>query len=972
MLHFKPSKMTLALLSSGLIALSAPTFAAEETQASKKKAEEEIEVIQVTGIRGSLIKSQAIKMSSNSIVEAISAEDIGKLPDSSIAESLARLPGLAGERVNGRTSGISIRGFKEDFIGTSLNGREIIGIGDNRGVEFDLYPSEILTGATVYKSTEADLMVQGLGGTVDLQTVRPLQADETITINGSYEHGQQESDNPEVDNKGHRLALSFVEKFADDTIGLALSLATTETPNNQRRYGVWGYAENDAGQILPTGLDMHSVSTELKRDTISAVFQYQPSNDLNVIVDVLDIDYSDSGASRGIIQPFSYANVSGSGANSTGTEVGANPVFRTDPREKEGELQALGLNVAYSINDDWAFEVDIANSESTKRDLRAESYSGLGRSGALSSSELGSRDFTMTDNGIFFTDSSGLDALSDPALLQLTGPQAWGGGLASLADQFETGVLKADGTPFDYLNAQDGFLNYADFKEELTTIKFEVTGVIDSEYVTGVTFGVNYSDRTKEKINKGFFATSSSYPLTTGIPSEYVSGTVNLNWIGLGELVAYDGLAPFNDGTYTLNDAGLLEPDRVGDSYEIEEEVLTLYVKADFEAEIGSMLLSGNVGVQYVDTEQFSTGTIGVVGANFKVCDSDDNNIVDDACLTSGGADYNHVLPSLNLSLEILENQFIRFAASKAISRARIDQMRASGFVDFAQNIDQIAVANTAEAVDTYGSPWSKVQGNPELRPLESNNFDIAYENYFSEEGYFAATLFYKDIKNWTQDAATDINFRNDVTNNGADYFIPGFHTRIAPEDGLYGPGSLPFSAGDTITPPDTGEATLFGDGLTGSVKGFELTANIPFNVISDALDGFGIAASKTYVDAELSNGTRIPGQSDHSYSITAYYQVNGFEFRVATTKRSDYLTYERGGSNQISDATRDEIQLVDAQVSYNFDESGIDSLKGLTVSLSGTNLTDEDEETIDDDTGIVSSRRQFGPTYLLNLNYSF
>lgn len=969
MLNFKPSKVALAILSTGLVALSSPIYAAE----TEKAVEKEVEVIQVTGIRGSLIKSQAIKMSSSSIVEAISAEDIGKLPDSSIAESLARLPGLAGERSNGRTSGISIRGFKEDFIGTSLNGRELIGIGDNRGVEYDLYPSEIMTGATIYKSTQADLMVQGIGGTVDLQTVRPLQAEETITLNGSYELGEQESDNPELDNNGHRLALSFVNKFADDTIGVALSLAKTETPNNQRRYGVWGYATNDDGQILPTGLDSHSVSTKLERETISAVVQYQPNDDLNVVFDILDIDYSDSGISRGIIQPFSAANVTGTGVNSTGTEVGANPVFRTDPREKEGELQAVGLNVEYFVNDDWSIEVDIANSESKKHDLRGESYAGLGRSDALTSSQLGSREFVMSNSGVFFTGSTGLGALSDPTLLQLAGPQAWGGGLASLESQFQTTELRANGTPFNYLNAQDGFLNFADFTEELTTAKFEVNGNVDSKFINRVTFGVNYSDRTKEKVNKGFFATAASFPLSTGIPAEYVySGTADLTWAGLGNVVAYDGLAPFRDGTYTLNDAGLLEPDRIGDSFEVEEKVFTLFVKADFETDIGDMLLSGNIGLQYVDTDQSSTGFIGVVGSNFKVCDDNNDDVVDNVCLTSGGADYSHVLPSLNLSLEVAENQLVRFTANKTISRARIDQMRASGFINYAQNIDQIAIPNTLAAVDTYGSPWSKSAGNPELRPLEANNIDIAYENYFSDEGYFSLTYFYKDIENWTRDGDQTINFRNDETNGGADYFIAGYHDRVASEDGLYGPANLPFSAGDVITPPDSGTFTFFEDGLKGTVKGYEITANIPFNMFSETLDGLGVAASKTYVDAELEDGTAIPGQSDHSYSVTAYYQVNGFEFRIATTKRSAYLTYERGGSNQISDATRDEIRLVDAQISYNFDESGIDALKGLTMSLSGTNLTDEDEETIDDDTGIVSSRRQFGPTYLLNLNYSF
>ena len=149
MLNFKPSRMTLALLSSGFVALtafSAPTFAAEEAEAAKAEQEIEVEVIQVTGFRKSVVESINLKRYSSNVVEAISAEDIGKLPDSSIAESIARLPGLAAQRLDGRASKVSMRGFGENESGTTLNGREQVSIGDNRGVEFDLYPSEIMSG----------------------------------------------------------------------------------------------------------------------------------------------------------------------------------------------------------------------------------------------------------------------------------------------------------------------------------------------------------------------------------------------------------------------------------------------------------------------------------------------------------------------------------------------------------------------------------------------------------------------------------------------------------------------------------------------------------------------------------------------------------------------------------------------------------------------------------------------------------
>ncbi|MEH6709749.1 MAG: TonB-dependent receptor [Paraglaciecola polaris] len=960
---FKPALLSIAVSTA---MYSHHSLAQEIAQA------EDVEVISVSGIRGSLIRAQAVKMENTSIVEAISAEDIGKLPDSSIAESLARLPGMSGERVGGRTSGISVRGFKEDFTGTSLNGRELIGIGDNRGVEYDLYPSEIMTGATIYKTSDAALMVQGIGGTVDLQTVRPLQAQETLTVNGNYELSGRDSDNPEFDNKGHRLSLSFVEKFVDDTIGLAVALASTESPNNQRKYGVWGYNTNDDGQITPSGLDTQAISTVLERDTISAVLQFQPTENLDIVIDALDISYSDSGVIRGFIEPFSAEDVTGTGINTTGTQVGVNPVLRTDPSKKDGDLQVFGLNVEYHLNDNWSVEVDVANSESTKRDLRGESYAGLARNGALDSSGFGTRNFEMSQDGILFTDSTGLDAFADPAALQLAGPQEWGGGLANLADQFTSTELTANGSPYSYLNAQDGFLNYADFSEELTTYKFEVVGLLDGDVFTKVTAGVNYSDRYKDKENKGFFATSSSYPSSSVIPQEYLyNGLADLTWAGLGYVVAYDGFAPYNDGEYTLNDAGLLEPDRLGDTYVVEEEVTTLYAKVDFNTELGDFPVMGNIGLQYVQTDQSSSGYTGVVGANFAVCDADNDQQIDADCKVSVSTDYSHVLPSLNVSVEVADNKFVRFAANKTISRARIDQMKASGFVKFDQNIDQIAIPNTQAAVDEYGSPWSKFAGNPLLKPLEANNFDLSFENYFEDEGYVSAAIFYKDLVNWTRDGDLGINFRNDVTNGGADYFIPGFHDRIASEDGLYGPANTPYSAGDVITPPDFGSYSFFEDGLTGEVKGLELTANVPLNMLADALEGFGIAASATLIDAELEDGTAIPGQSDRTYSVTAYYAMGGFEVRLAGTDRSEFSTYQRGGSNKIETSTRNAVTLLDAQISYDFEDSDIDYLQGLRVSLQGTNLTDVDEETVDDN-GIVTTRRQFGPSYMVNFNYAF
>src|SRR5690606_3049227 len=146
---------------------------AEQAEATAQEATE-LDRVTVTGIRRGIEKSIDTKQTSTSIVEAISAEDIGKLPDSSIAESIARLPGLTAQRERGRATQINIRGFAGDFSTATLNGREQASTGDNRGVEFDQYPSELLSQVVVYKTPDAALVGQGLSGTVDLQTVRPL------------------------------------------------------------------------------------------------------------------------------------------------------------------------------------------------------------------------------------------------------------------------------------------------------------------------------------------------------------------------------------------------------------------------------------------------------------------------------------------------------------------------------------------------------------------------------------------------------------------------------------------------------------------------------------------------------------------------------------------------------------------------------------------------------------------------------
>src|SRR6476659_3532572 len=192
---------------------------------AKKDEAAKLDTVQVRGIRRGIQKSIDAKKNSTSIVEAVSAEDIGKLPDVSIAESLARLPGLAAQRVGGRAQVISVRGLSPDFSTTLLNGREMVSTGDNRSVEFDQYPSELLSGVVVYKTPDAGLVGQGLSGTIDMQTVRPLNFSDSAFVVGLRGTHNSLGSAANASGNGNRFNASYIGQFLDPTMDVSFGYA---------------------------------------------------------------------------------------------------------------------------------------------------------------------------------------------------------------------------------------------------------------------------------------------------------------------------------------------------------------------------------------------------------------------------------------------------------------------------------------------------------------------------------------------------------------------------------------------------------------------------------------------------------------------------------------------------------------------------------------------------------------------------
>jgi iron complex outermembrane receptor protein len=191
----------------------------------------------VTGFQASLRNSINLKRENTSIVEAVSAEDIGKLPDNSIAESIARLPGLAAQRVNGRAQVISIRGLAPDFTTTLLNGRQQASSGDNRAVEFDQYPAELLASVVVYKTPDSSIAGMGLSGSADLRTVRPLSyGKRAIALNIRGELDVDGGRNADISKRGWRATASYIDQNASGTLGWSIGYAHLDSPSHVDHY----------------------------------------------------------------------------------------------------------------------------------------------------------------------------------------------------------------------------------------------------------------------------------------------------------------------------------------------------------------------------------------------------------------------------------------------------------------------------------------------------------------------------------------------------------------------------------------------------------------------------------------------------------------------------------------------------------------------------------------------------------------
>jgi len=914
--------------------VEAPASAANPTPNQEQTVDNNVDdgsAIVVTGISASLANSARIKRDSTLIVDSVSAEDVGKLPDVSIADSLARLPGVTAQRLEGRDQRLSIRGLGPDFSTTLLNGREQVTVGDNRGVEYDQYPSEFFRNVNVYKSADASLIAAGISGTVDLRMLRPLdQPDRIIAINLRGQMNGIDKLNPDASRYGYRASATYVDKFAGDTLGIALGVSATSTPSQDERYNAWGYnGDGSTGNpFILSGAKPYVQSNELKRYGAVGTIEWEPSDSFHSTFDALYSHFEETQHLRGIEFPLA-GNVSAANTSVTSTADGfatgvtfnnVHAIQRNDYNQRKAENYSFGWNNDLKLTDTIHLNVDASWSHADRTDFLLETYTGTGYGASGPGDTV---KVTQQSNGIYKIVPT-LD-YTNTSIFQLTDPQGWG----------------YNGTQ---AVVQSGFLNRPSFKDDLKSLRASLNGEFGGGVLKSWEIGGNYSRREKTSAYGSYFlcpkgagtdcTVASGTPGSAPIPAEAILGdNIPLGYLGVPAVLALDPLYLYNNAYNSFYDN---RPSSLVRDNVVTENVWTGYGKVNIDGTVGGKSLKGSIGVQVIRSEQSSGGQIASV-----------NNGIVTIAPAFQKVNYTDVLPSATMSVELIEGGYIKLGASQTMVRPRLDQERVTQ--DVAINIGNIGLTPAA-----LNPVFTSTGGNVNLRPYKSTNIDVSLEKYFGGGGYVALSGYYKDLKDFVD------------PNNTLPYDFSSLLGALPPalQTAIVNAGQ---TIGNVSTPANTGR---------GEILGAEATLSLPFKALTSALDGFGIFATGNYTYSSIkyannpNQAITLPGLSKWTASGTVYFEKWGFQARANYRYRTSFLAEVAGLSAAPTYRTAKSEGILDAQIGYEF-QNGF--LQGFSILAQAKNLTDRPFVTYqNNDPRQVIDYQRYGRDYYIGISYKF
>jgi TonB-dependent receptor len=898
----------LALTISAALAASVSSFAAETTV--KKKAEKEVEVISIVGIKRSMLSANDIKRNADVITDGISAEDIGVFPDANVAESLQRITGVSIDRSGGEGRFVTVRGLGPEFNTVLANGRMLATENAGREFSLDVISADLINGAQVYKGSNASLTEGAIGGTVDISTWKPFDIDGRRFIasaSGTYDSNTEEND--------VKTSALYSNTFNNNTIGFLASIAYSERSVRLDSIFSDGYRDLDfdasqtaSGQAITGAKTLAAqrfqvFNQDRKRLGGTAVFQWRPNSDHEITIDGLfsqfDVDDTsyqaafplDAGRSLG----FSNVVVDENNFVTSADKAGRVDVIKgSNPRDTQ--TYQIGYNHEWQINENLSLIGDVAYSKA-----EGKGY--------------GKNRFFIARANTDVTFKMGGDFPSITTAKDLTDPTIW-----------ESHVVAKQGN---------------DTSDDVLEAKLDFTYILDDMGIAqSLQFGIYYSDREKDVYasqrgpcatcyNGGKINYTDSSMFTPYIPSNYMSevdGNFTNAWIDFN----YDDLPAFLQSEAALSQltpearasieariaAGGFEPQHSPSrTTNVTEESWAGYL----ELSLGGDRWDGVIGGRLVKTDQVSTGQFQEIIKLEDILDPDgfvENRIVtlSEPTSTSFNNDYTEFLPSANFRYDLDEDGdlLLRVGYSETITRPTISSL--STRISYSTNVG-------AERVSA---------SNPNLKPFKSKNYDASLEWYFNDVGSLTFAAFVKDL----------------------DSFLT-----VSTEP-------------TTILDVEFGD-TRPRNGGKGDIKGYEIAYQQIFDTLPAPFDGLGIQANYTNIDSsadysDLGNSEELTleGLSEHNANLIAFYEKDAIKIRFAYNYRSDFINEAVswiGGPK-----STDSFGQLDFRGSYNINEN-------IQVFVEGINITNETlSEFYDLDKKLQSGYEDFGSRYAIGIRAQF
>lgn len=926
-------KSALALAITACLAIGMPAHAqdaqqGEQTQKqSKSDKAAQLETVTVVGIRASLMQALETKRNADSIVDVVTAEDIGQFASTNVAEAITIIPGVTIDHAFGQGEKVSILGTDPALNRTLLNGHAVASADwmmaeqPGRSFNYTLLAPELVSKVVVHKSPEARLAEGSIGGTVDIVTRKPLDLS-GITVSGSLRYLY----NDRIGEGDPSYSALFGWKNTASTFGLIISAQHSEEAI--RREGIEAYGtvtgadyingKGDAGSINnlpidwskpanpdgswqtypascvgscattllanpgavgPNSLSAHYFNQDRTRDTISLALQFKPNEHMNVEFNALHVkaDYDNvansmfsyQGNTFNGLEKMTGLSVDG-GVITSGTFKNSLVVYDMISRRSSIETDSYNLKADWNAND-WFVSAEIGYSNADGG-VDKQVYGEFLNWSDYTYDISGTPTLTFQGNNPFLDPSAfRMDGGwgSDPSQ-QATWNTGWGGNIAYKPTSDEEKYAQLD---FGIrLNSPIYLIRFGANLRRHTVD--QTMGGVSLATVTG------YGDRTAAEFNP--HPTPDGYLDGFGNVGDLKDRFVIDGWKLADYIMSGDWLAPWQSMPEA---SSFTAAEFASNTWTVSEDIDAVYVQADFAAN----RLRGNFGVRVVRTRSESLGWQCLVSSN---CTTTANNGQSLYQQVSHDKSYTNVLPSINLIYDANDDLVLRGAMAKVMARPNYNDM--SNYLWL-----------SPQSLNGGG-------GNPDLDPYESTNLNFSAEWYFSEGAILAGTMFYKDIQNYILYKSRSEKHLNESNNTMMDFQV-----------------SRPLNAG------------------TATITGMSLAFQKSF------VNGFGLLTNYTWVAGEADNGDPLPYSSEHQFNLSPFFEKGRWSARVTYSWRSKYYTRVDRGNYLVTD----DYASLSASLKFRINDN-------VGIGLDGMNLLDSNYYTYAEVPGVANTEKLIRGSY--------